>query len=92
MVNYYLLLIVSLFLLSVNGSVELSDHLKRDPKLPETSLKNLSDYLEGRSMERHFLEDVGNKMGVFAVTKLGAGRVFLTPTSVKCHHLFIRHV
>jgi hypothetical protein len=70
----YLYLTVAIILLQVNISVEYSEQLKIDPKLPETSLENLTDYIQGRLEDGPFLSDVGNKIGVFAITKLGAGK------------------
>jgi len=55
--------------------VELSDkeRLKKDAKLVDTSLEKLTDFVQGRRRESDFLRDVGNKVGVFAVTHLGKG-------------------
>ena len=41
-------------------------------KFPQTSLKTLSDFVDGHLVDRTFLHDVGGKVGTFAVTGLGS--------------------
>ena len=39
--------------------------------LPKTTLKHLSEFLDGKIIDESFLRDVGGMLGVFAVTNLG---------------------
>lgn len=41
-------------------------------KFPQTSLKTLSDFVDGNVVDASFLHDVGGKVGTFAVTGLGS--------------------
>ena len=43
-----------------------------DHKLPQTTLKELSDFVDGKLSDEDFLRDAGGQVGVFAVTDLGS--------------------
>ena len=64
---------LSVLLRSTYGT-DLSDQDKVDiaHKLPRTTLKELSDFVNGKFSQKLFLRDAGGLLGAFAVTGLGS--------------------
>jgi hypothetical protein len=67
--GFFRILCFSVILSSTYGT-DLSDQVVH--KLPRTTLKELSDFVAGKSSQKLFLRDAGGMLSAFAVTELGS--------------------